>query len=763
MNVLITVDNEEYGKCLVMLASIFTHYNFVNISCIENNLDKDKKEYIKNYINSNNSKVEFFQLEDIQKKCKYSNYKKIAHILYSYSFFSKDCNKVIYISNDTIINDNIDDFYNKNINDYLIMARGQTLTEELKELRIGARPEKGQIFDARVLLINLEKLRDSDIDKMITETRMYYDKEMGIQPLINCFFRNNVLINYNLEYNVRYSIYTDAEKRHIDFSNIKKRIISYEHRDYYDCGKKIFPWLLVLHKDDIAELMKIGYLKEKYELRKSFRISIDIMELWHLYVKKSELYEEINSIANDNRNNLINNTIKNQDFLEKSRQEQRIINRIKNNEYVSEIELDDIKYNTLIKHIDSIPENAAISIMNNLFSINKENIRKKMKCKVGFVVNSSSEWQCEMLYRKLEEDVAFEPKIIVARQIRGTEDVYEKLFEKTMAYFEDNYNVVSEEILDQEIDTFDVLVYISPYNMYPDYMNVQYRKLSQLILHIPYAYYIVNKEDAHYITPFYERAIMKLAWGFLVPSNIDKQMAYNHQRLKAYNVKVCGFPKMDEYITNTFTKRTNLWKAKEDIELKVIWAPHFNMEKGMNGTFNLNYRWFLDYAKKHSEISWIVRPHPRFTAGVIAAGVFRNKEEVAEYFEEWNNLENAQVIDGGGYYDIFSTSDAMILDSTSFLAEYQFTEKPLLFLYPEEPRSMNELGKELLEVVYKTKGNNFEEIDTFILNCKNKRDSLKETRKEFFSNYLDYYNLNKKLATDYIFNLLKSMVVINDF
>jgi len=44
--------------------------------------------------------------------------------------------------------------------------------------------------------------------------------------------------------------------------------------------------------------------------------------------------------------------------------------------------------------------------------------------------------------------------------------------------------------------------------------------------------------------------------------------------------------------------------------------------------------------------------------------------EVESYYAEWHNLSNGFVYDEGDYFNIFKSSDALITDCGSFLAEY---------------------------------------------------------------------------------------------
>ena len=52
----------------------------------------------------------------------------------------------------------------------------------------------------------------------------------------------------------------------------------------------------------------------------------------------------------------------------------------------------------------------------------------------------------------------------------------------------------------------------------------------------------------------------------------------------------------------------------------------------------------------------------------------------------------------------------MILDSASFIAEYQFTHKPLIYLLNDGATNFTELGEKILNVSYIVDGKNFDDI-----------------------------------------------------
>ena len=136
--------------------------------------------------------------------------------------------------------------------------------------------------------------------------------------------------------------------------------------------------------------------------------------------------------------------------------------------------------------------------------------------------------------------------------------------------------------------------------------------------------------------------------------------------------------------------------------------------------------------------------------GAVQQGIFKSEEEYEEYLEMWRQLPNAQVIENGMYTDIFESSDAMILDSISFLGEYIYMHKPMLFL-TRDRNTFNDFGKELVRVLYKTDGGNLEGIKNFVeKNVIVNEDPMKERREEFFEKYMDYRNQNGMLASEYI-------------
>ena len=166
-----------------------------------------------------------------------------------------------------------------------------------------------------------------------------------------------------------------------------------------------------------------------------------------------------------------------------------------------------------------------------------------------------------------------------------------------------------------------------------------------------------------------------------------------------------------------------------------------------------------NYAKDTATaISWVLRPHPMLRAGSVAQGLFQSEQEYDEYLDMWNRLPNAKVIESGTYSDIFKSSDAMILDSISFLGEYLYVHKPMLFL-TRERNTFNDFGSELAKILYTADGGDFNAIKRFVENTVIQNDDymLKE-REAFFEKYLDYYKINGMPASEYIYEYIDDAI-----
>ena len=398
-----------------------------------------------------------------------------------------------------------------------------------------------------------------------------------------------------------------------------------------------------------------------------------------------------------------------------------------------------------------------------------ENIKLKENKKIVFFLKDSAEWSCEELYKKYAANPKYNVEIVVAPFFVGTEKTIYDTYFNTINYFKDcGYNTIGIYDVYQgrykswrEIGIPDIVIHLNPhYTAFRQTGSICNFPLSILNVYIPYGFMIYGNTEHQF-----NQLSHMLYWKIFCESVIHKEMAKKYSDIGDMNVVNSGYVKMDSFYLDNKIEYRKIWKisgnADEKNVKRIIYAPHWSVKDAFTGFGNFDkiYNEIYNYAKENqATTSWVFRPHPMLRAGVVQQGVFNDEHEYDKYLDMWNKLPNAQVIEGGTYIDIFKSSDAMILDSVSFMAEYLYLHKPMLFL-TRERNTFNDFGNALVEVLYKTEGGNFEGIKEFIENVViDEKDFMKKQRECFFENYLDYYKINGLYASDYIFNYINEII-----
>ena len=385
-----------------------------------------------------------------------------------------------------------------------------------------------------------------------------------------------------------------------------------------------------------------------------------------------------------------------------------------------------------------------------IFKISVEKIRRKDKIKVAFVLYDSSTWQGDYLYNLFAEDKRFEPLVFLCMRVDSYKrniTVQKELWHQMEQFDSAGLNIVAlDETALSDIKQ-DLIFYLIPYaDRLPRPFQLTNIKPDTLLAYIPYSFEVSEKHNAAYT------AIVRVAWKQFFPSMFN---------LNFYNKKAAcgtpqrlfsGYPKLDVFYKNVAEFKFN-WKMARPDAKKIIWAPHHSIKVKGIGTaiFQWNYQFMYEFAKAHPEISWIVKPHSNLPVNSINGGVFPNSAAYEEYFQKWNDLPNAQVYTGAYYQDIFATSDGLIHDCGSFTFEYQYVDKPMIYLI-RDMETFSDLAKEILSAVYTVDGKDLDGIAALIKRIFLDGDDFKAAeRKKVFNKHLNYPKLNGMLASDFIY------------
>jgi len=332
-------------------------------------------------------------------------------------------------------------------------------------------------------------------------------------------------------------------------------------------------------------------------------------------------------------------------------------------------------------------------------------IKKQKTIRVLFLVSENSKWSAQSLYDALAADGRFYPFIVISYYLaRATQSPQERKdeYEHNRRFFEsrgmrvvDGYDFEKYEDIDLAAFSPDIVFYQQPWGLPPAHEVFHVSRFA-LTCYVPYGFQLANLGDIHYHDLF-----QRLIWRTFTFSNAHKDLFKKYAPEKDANVEAAGYPKLDVYLDDKLINGDGIWSLSKNTapEVKrIIWAPHYAFAAPAYATFLWNYKFLLEYARNHPATDWIVKPHPLLK---FALKKILPVEEVQEYFLQWQALPNAKVYELGDYFDIMRTSDAMVTDSCSFLAEYLPTGKPILHLISPDSVGFNEIGTKIVKDFYK--------------------------------------------------------------
>lgn len=393
----------------------------------------------------------------------------------------------------------------------------------------------------------------------------------------------------------------------------------------------------------------------------------------------------------------------------------------------------------------------AIGVLRNKAKTNQ-------KIKVAFFVLHKSVWKYEMLYNLMRVDKNYEPVIIICPYVvYGEENMLEEIESSYKLFSDKGYNVL--RTFDKENNSWlnvkseinpDIIFFTNPHNLTkPQYYIHEWE--DKLTCYVPYAFMTPDTYQEQYNQSFHNKV-----WKAFYETPIHKSIAKEHAINKGTNVIVTGYPGCDEFLKNR-ESLSNVWKIKDSNIKKIIWAPHHLMKGGsMQSNFLEYHDIFFELAQKYiNKIQIVFKPHPLIKSKLFTYPEW-GESRTNEYYNKWNQLPNGQLIDGE-YVDLFLTSDALIHDCGSFIAEYIYTNKPSLFMIRNEEvmQGWNEFGDLALDSLYKSTSKNdiFAFIEDVVLRG---QDQMKEKREYLLNNIL--MPPNNKMASQNIFDYINKTI-----
>lgn len=386
-----------------------------------------------------------------------------------------------------------------------------------------------------------------------------------------------------------------------------------------------------------------------------------------------------------------------------------------------------------------------------------EKVKTKNNVSVVFFVLNADIWKFEKVLTMLENDPRFETVIVICPPINlRDEDIYSKMDEAYEFFKQNNHNVIYS--FDKKKSTYinvkkelspDIVFFTNPYG----YTLKKYRIENYRDALTCYAQYSFILEESEH---FFNKRFHNLLWKAFYETKAHKELAKRYAFNEGANVEVTGYPGVDSLVYGERLEN-GAWKNNDDSLKRIVWAPHWSIiERGHGRPQASNFLKLSEFMllvtdKYRDEIQIAFKPHP-YLKNTLYQHPDWGKERAEAYYRQWEDIENGQ-LETGNYTDLFNSSDAMIFDSISFIAEYLYSGKPSLFIKasPDVPVQFNDFGRMALDHHYQGSEKNhiIQFIDNVVIEGK---DTLKDRRDLFYRSELA--PPNGKSASENIYEIL---------
>ena len=330
----------------------------------------------------------------------------------------------------------------------------------------------------------------------------------------------------------------------------------------------------------------------------------------------------------------------------------------------------------------------------------KRKVKEGLACRVIFYTNEPQKWSYESLYREMEANPRFEPVIVVVPRyaVHAGKDHTRMTLEEQYAFYKERgyhveYGYENGRYLDVKALKPDIFFYLQLAEV-PGIDDPEIVSRYALTCYCPYSFPLTDYRK-EYLPQFH-----RLLFRYYVVHEWTRERFEGYAKGNSRNCVVVGYPKLDVYFKGIPEDADKYWK--EPSKVRIIYAPHHSVGDGRDifrfSTFPDNHQVLLDLAEEtRDRTTWIFKPHPMLRQAVIHAGIM-TKEELDAYFRAWSEV--GQVYDQGDYFDIFKSSDLMITDCASFLAEYLPSGHPLIRLVNSQSCELDKLGLRLSDCYY---------------------------------------------------------------
>lgn len=364
----------------------------------------------------------------------------------------------------------------------------------------------------------------------------------------------------------------------------------------------------------------------------------------------------------------------------------------------------------------------------------RKNHAAQDKIRVAFMCQYIPGWnKVEPIYQIMKKDSRFEVyllcipsgikdgKLVDPRNMQN--DTYDY-------YVEHGYEAVNtltgeNEWLDISLMQLDYVFYLRPYNAYMPNAYVSSAVANYAKICVVMYGMTMTKEIMREIIgrEFFRNVYIFFADSPSAKKHFNRQFLFPN-RLRLQRAEYYGMPVITQILSQEGEQGCE-WAFSEN-EFRVMWTPRWTTDLNLGGTNFFTYKDFIfEYAGKHPEISFLLRPHPLMFENFVRTGEM-TAEEAEIYKNTCKEMKNIALDESKDYIASMWNSSVLVTDISGVLAEYFVMNKPLIYcasnmiLHPEEHT------KKMLEGCYVA--NNAEELQNYLEELQKGNDPLKEKR-----------------------------------
>lgn len=370
-------------------------------------------------------------------------------------------------------------------------------------------------------------------------------------------------------------------------------------------------------------------------------------------------------------------------------------------------------------------------------------LQGRERIKVVFLAIHCSVWKVDPVFRGMLASPLFDPLIVVCPYVSyGEERMWEDMRQSCEYFagkgypFVSAYNRAEQRWLNLKEICPDIVFFTNPHNLTRrEYYQDAY--LSYLSCYVPYHYEVgrYGGDVAQYDQDFHNAL-----WKIFTPHAYSSETYKRVSKARGANTVLAGYPAMEALIEKQVSGNyPDVWKSKDE-RRRIIWAPHHTITDSA-----LPYANFLRYAQDFKALSaslkdrvvWSFKPHPLLKSKLYQHADW-GREKTDAYYEYWA-LEPHTQLDEGEYTDLFLSADAMIHDSGSFLAEFLYVEKPVLYLLSENNQGEYYSGFGLAALEACEIGYCFDDVLRFVERLIGSQLQIKDTHRRFLETEIAPY------------------------